>query len=681
MGPGRRIAAVAMAVVASLAVAGAAGGASLPRAATVRWTVKDRVAEQAMEPAAVACPTAVWCVAGGASSLVNGASVEVTANGGASWARSDALPAGLRDVVSLSCPTTGWCEAVAASDHDSSYAILGSSDGGLRWTTQHVVAGQSVVLSCAGTSGCVAVAMDGTAIDVVRTQDGGAAWTTSSFSDSIVKYVTGVACSSSTTCEAIGYRSGTTPWVGGTTNDGLTWTNQSTAGFAPMGDLTALTCSSSTFCAAIDGEGVVATTDGGAAWTRSDPTALQEVNPYEPALACDAAGACDASLVGGAPGATIAQSTDDAASWQDLATPPSSAGVSAIACPATGGCLAVGLTFVPVEAQALSIAAGTETPIGSLDDGELVATLSCTSVAHCLAAGPSPSPTGSVPAVLRTETAGSTWAEGTLSASGWIQALACATATSCFAVVGESQPGSGGASAVDASSDGGATWHRSAGLGLAGYAQGLVAPQIACGTSSDCAVLVDSGTEITTDGGAHWTLAHPPHASKGGLSALSCAGTTCVLLGEAKTSHVVQGALWASSDGGVRWSYEGPQRWAVSGSVDCLTATRCVAVGTDTADQTSAAVSTDGGVAWRTLASLPGALGAKLSCESASSCLVALDDLSGSVSLLGTVDGASSWSRVPSPAGATPVAVACVPKGCWTIAATSSGGRELAEEG
>ncbi len=233
------------------------------------------------------------------------------------------------------------------------------------------------------------------------------------------------------------------------------------------------------------------------------------------ATKCLAVGA-DATGVG-----VVSSSGDGGSSWSNVAVPPSTSTLNAIACGDASDCVAAG------EGTLLATHDGGTTwsrTVPPTADTTLLG-VACTGAKVCLASGVSPNPGGPYwGQLLRSVDAGSTWTPislpmGTLGIGG----VTCPTSSLCIAV------GAG----IYVSADGGATWQERT------VANGTGALRsISCSTALHCVAIGPNPAGLyhpdapaiavsTNDGGQTWQqLAFP--AKTGSLEQIACSGpSTC----------------------------------------------------------------------------------------------------------------------------------------------------------
>lgn len=246
--------------------------------------------------ASVSCLSVTTCVAVGGGP--GGGLIEQTTNAGGSWSGSS--PSGTPALTSVSCSGGTGCVGVGSD------SVVATADAGRTWDASTVSLPQVLVgslfptsqeavftsVSCADATHCWAATSTNT---VEATTDGGATWTSETWP--IPAYAGGygstssdaldddlqITCPTVNVCVGVGKQNyiiypppeATVPMlvvytalVVTTDDGGQTWSAQ---GFGD-GDLTAVSCSSSTSCVALGSNGVtnqtygLSSTDGGATW-------------------------------------------------------------------------------------------------------------------------------------------------------------------------------------------------------------------------------------------------------------------------------------------------------------------------------------------------------------------------------------------------------------------------------
>ena len=174
---------------------------SIPASATGNWSVSTTFPNVVSGLVAVSCPTKQVCeVVGGIDST---SAIIRTDDGGQSW-QQQATPSGL-SLQGVACTTASDCIAVGRVVASSAAAILTTTDGGEDWTEASTVGPLLDAVSCGSPHFCVAV---GSGIQI--STNGGATWTPEPVPPA-VWYFAGVACTSSSSCVAVGENDSNNP--------------------------------------------------------------------------------------------------------------------------------------------------------------------------------------------------------------------------------------------------------------------------------------------------------------------------------------------------------------------------------------------------------------------------------------------------------------------------------------
>jgi photosystem II stability/assembly factor-like uncharacterized protein len=248
--------------------------------------------------------------------------------------------------------------------------IDATTDGGHTWHAQATGTSTLPALSgiaCPAVADCMAVGTDGANGEVLTTQDGGADWAPASAPAGAV-VVSAVACRSVTDCTVLA-SDGPTVWSARSRDFGLTWQRQGTlpAGLQDAGAIwcAATTCLATGFTAtatAGQGEGaVVITMDGGTTWTASDVpagTGLLQAVTCADTLDCLAVGTTSGAVSGLVPArGQVLRSLDDGQDWTRLAPTTAVDDIFAVACPGRRRCAMVGTHWTgkpPIGAGAVA---------------------------------------------------------------------------------------------------------------------------------------------------------------------------------------------------------------------------------------------------------------------------------------------------------------------------------------
>ncbi|MCL4443123.1 MAG: IPT/TIG domain-containing protein [Actinobacteria bacterium] len=240
---------------------------------------------------------------------------------------------------------------------------------------------------------------------------------------------------------------------------------------------------------------------------------------------------------------------------------------------------AVDTAVLPQTADISASAAGSSGSAGGWEVSHtaqlpvsVLTAISCPATGDCVAVGQGSS--GNAIAAV-TSNGGLDWTLQQLpSKVGSLAGISCPTTQACFAVGQASEPynstTSGGI--VVSTSDGGSSWSVQ---DIPGGVASLTG--ISCAISSDCWAVGNNTASVpvmlsTADGGTTWTATAPP-APAGNLYAISCSTTTsCVATGAG-------GTVVFTSDGGKTWTAPPvPDDTVNLDSVSCADAMFCMAV-------------------------------------------------------------------------------------------------------
>ncbi len=314
-------------------------------AATSAWQVSASFPVSQAVLGDVACPSPTECIAvgnvGGGSGF-NGAVIEGTTDGGATWTTqsvpSSVASASTTGLQSIACPSPSDCYAGGSSSSLGDF-ILGTTNGGATWSVQDTPNGYGGMpaVSCPSTNDCYALADSGAAgfpSLLVATTSGGSGWTNLALPPNLPQ-LDGLSCQTVQSCFVVGGGD-----VFRTTNGGSSWTSERLGGLPPgqgsVFNLDRVTCMSSSTCLTAGGNFIFRTTDSGTTWTAQN-VALTGVAD----IACTSALDC---FAGGSQGgaASLLGTLDGGASWTSQALTPfagSIAGLSSAS--ATTTCFAV----------------------------------------------------------------------------------------------------------------------------------------------------------------------------------------------------------------------------------------------------------------------------------------------------------------------------------------------------
>jgi hypothetical protein len=292
---------------------------------------------------------------------------------GSSWSvQATPNPAGSTRtyLYGVACPSATSCTAIGTYLINSSYFPLAEQWDGQTWTIQptpeppSATTAELSAVACSSITDCTAVGFywDGSAYHTLAEHWDGTAWAIEPTSDppgAIVNILTGVACPSSTLCQATGYSGNGTAQPNTLAEEwnGTSWATEDTpnpAG-ATLSQLQGVSCASTTACTAVGqynsssgGTFTLAERWNGTVWA-IQPTANPAGETYAQleSVACPSASKCTAiglSSSQGSSASTLAERWDGK-TWAIQPTPspgPTGSGLHGVACPTTRTCIAVG---------------------------------------------------------------------------------------------------------------------------------------------------------------------------------------------------------------------------------------------------------------------------------------------------------------------------------------------------
>ena len=363
---------VAIAVTgSSCALSGHPGSPKVPRVLGQATGTKLAVGQPAPsgtgDLGAVSCATVRRCwavgIAGTNPDPATGATViAATTNGGTTW-RSQAVVGGSTPQLSgVSCPTASHCMAVGSNGASlpGSGVVITTTDAGSTWNAVASPQNALAVLSvtCAGPNNCTAVVSDGTSTWAAHSADFGQSWQQEGNLPSTFEPENDLTCVAGGLCLDAGYTPTTNSHGAGavalSADGGATWALAAVP--AGTGVLQSTACPSTKVCLAagttgttvsdvVPGKGeLLRSTDGGHTWVQSTRTVPVE-DVY--GMACPSADQC--AMVGafwfGLPEVavgSVAQSIDAGSTFHSSPTSYTPLTLTAVACPSTSGCIAVG---------------------------------------------------------------------------------------------------------------------------------------------------------------------------------------------------------------------------------------------------------------------------------------------------------------------------------------------------
>lgn len=583
------------------------------------WTVErtpNAAGASVSDLQGVSCASSSICTAVGYS--IDGSGVQVTLAerwDGTDWTiQPTPNPAGATSIqlISVSCASASACIAVGSS----SSGTLAERWDGTNWTIQSTpnpAQGGGVLfgVSCASASACTAVGASNSGSLAARW--GGASWnieSTPTPAGAQSVFLNSVACVSPTRCQAVGGfqdRSGVFEALAEQSN-GDAWRIEAASN--PPGAqgavLSGVACSTSTACTAIggyaDSSGAFVTlAEGwnGHVWqvqSTPNPSWAQENVLF--GVACPSSSRCTA--VGQANGAgtpeAMAESWNGAAwSLQPIPSPVGSAEtqLNGVSCTSSVSCIAVGYTG-PTMGVTSTVAErwdGTTWHLQPIPTtaGAILNAVSCASHSACIAVGTAVDSSGNSVGTMTERWDGTSWSIQPTPTSGspgsFLNAISCTSPSACTAV------GNNSAGQVMAERWDGTSWS----------GQPVPAPPgapisfltgISCASGTACTAVgavLDStgnnslGTVAEQWNGKTWVLQSSPSSHTAGyfLGAVSCtSASACTAVGNTDSGLLAQawdGTTWTVQSAVTPAGTEGNGD-SFSG-VSCSTASACTAVG------------------------------------------------------------------------------------------------------
>ena len=379
----------AAAAVASCALLLCAGGAG---AAATAWTVQsspNRSGVSASELVGVSCPSAKACLAIGFSSGSSGRLLLAESWNGSRWTLlRPSVPTGAKsaEFVGVSCSAANACTAVGDYTKTTANQTLSLAErwNGRGWQIEqtanpgvapkHAAAGQGAGtelsgVSCPAANACTAVggATDSAGHNTTLVERWtGRRWSVQSSPSASGRPLGGVSCPSSGECLAVGdgtVSSGTVPlaerW------NGSSWSILANPKGTTLGLLVGVACSASAACSAVGDRSTAAglyTTLSerwnGSKWAAQSapaPGGSQQATVLG-GVSCPTGSSCTAvGAYSGASGGVVPLIESwNGRAWTVAKSPAPAKGVttsslSAVSCPAGGGCFAVGFATVTAK--------------------------------------------------------------------------------------------------------------------------------------------------------------------------------------------------------------------------------------------------------------------------------------------------------------------------------------------
>jgi photosystem II stability/assembly factor-like uncharacterized protein len=595
----------------------------------------------------VHCFSSTSCLAVG-----DAGTMQVTADGGATWTgKSSGTTSNL---AGITCPDSQHCFVWGTGL--SGTVILASTDGGATWSSKAVptlVDGDTVAdsntiagIACTSATTCIMVgsSLDESSGYTVSTTNGATSWGT----PASTSYPLGsIACPTASHCFASSWGS-----VMASTNGGTSW---GTAVATGLDSASALICPDSSKCFALgmeaSGDGdIMATADGGATWTKQyrspdDTHPLHGLACTDDAVHCFAVSDADQVLA----------TTDGGTHWTIQGAGGDTDGMKAIACPASGTCVAVG-----AYGNTLYTTDGTnwtwQNQSTSLTEVNLTG-ISCVDASDCTAV----SSTGDT---LTTTNGGQTWSLTPSASAGSVawNSISCTTK--------QSDGSSGTAKCVEAGS---VSWQNHYGGGYTGN-NGTVSTtpnRVSCPNTLDCFAVGDGGAIIATTNGNTASYNFVGNMEDSGwaaqtsnttadLSGISCIdASNCVAVGTLTTEvnselYTENGEIVTTTDGGSTWTSQ-----AVAGTnnlyqVSCVTSTACIASGSPSYEVDATFTLTKAGGTWTATKVSDSGNAGGVSCPDASHCFATTGG-----GVLATSDGGNTWTTQTVPDAGALNAISC----------------------
>ena len=462
------------------------------------------------------------------------------------------------------------------------------------WTWQNPLpSGKPLfAISCPSATTCFALGDNG---PILMTSNGGGTWT----SQATATLMNAISCADASTCVAVG-DSGV---VMTTTNAGTSWskTVQNGGNF-----LAGVSCPSATVCFAVGAIGsILATSNGGATWAAQTSGTGNDLF----AVSCPSTTTCYAAGASG----TITGTTTGT-SWSVVRTGGNA--YYGIACLGTTTCIAVGqngefdtstdpsccwspggvattVALLSVACQPafcfatsvdgnmyerLPLSTGVGGAPSSTGETGVLYAIACPSATTCFAAG-------DYGGIFITTNGGTGWARQSSPVTNDLLSISCPGAATCFAV------GRGGA--VETTTNGGTTWSPQTSNTAVDLAS------ISCPSASVCFAAGANGTvDLTTNAGGLWSVQTPGAGL--GLVAIACPTLSACFA-------ISAGRFIATNDGGTSWSTPATVGSATGlSAISCPSSTVCFATDTEGSTTNLVYKSTNGGGSWAVSFNLAG---------------------------------------------------------------------------
>jgi hypothetical protein len=257
-----------------------------------RWA-STRFSAKSVQPSALACPTALHCIAVGGSTSSRGAAIR-SENGGRAWTVVSNLPKGVGQLSGISCPVQEFCLAVGSTVDGMFGAAVVSTDFGHHWKSVALPSGEKSLglVTCTSQRHCIAVGggPSGFVSTIITTSDAGKSWVNATLPSAITSQgspgASGIVCPSAARCfivgDAIVPDGGPSGWIWTSTDGGELWATDT----LPAGTnfLNAISCVTVAHCVVVGGgvlprggvvRSLLSTTDGGQMWvSQAVPTVV-----------------------------------------------------------------------------------------------------------------------------------------------------------------------------------------------------------------------------------------------------------------------------------------------------------------------------------------------------------------------------------------------------------------------
>jgi PASTA domain len=486
----------------------------------------------------LSCPSTSLCVA----SDLDGSVLYSTNPTGGTGAWTRVALNGAPNLTGISCPSTSLCVAVTGLGQ----VITSTNPTGqaAAWNTvQTTVSSDIGQVSCPSTSLCVAVDDAGNVLSSTAPTGNAAAWTVTSIGTSIM---TAISCASTSLC-AVTDDAGDIVTSTNPTGDASNWNaavvDQDTDISFAGGGVGPISCPSTSLCVAagaFDGNALIATnpTGGADAWQATSIDTYQAMQTNHPtALSCPTTTFCAAvdsygnvvtttNPVGDAQAWTIAHIDD-----RDLRAPEGDI-LTAISCPSASLCVAVDYRGNVLTSTDPTGGAGAWKK-ASIDPGNQLSAVSCASATLCVAvdyagnALASTNPTGGA----------GKWTSTDIDGSEPLRSVSCATGPLC--VAGDSN---GLVMVSTDPTDNSSTWTPKA------IPAGYIIAAASCPTSSFCVAGATNGvawvSHDPTGSPSTWTGSS---ASGSVLTSLSCSSESLCAISDLGGSIEVSANLGTAS--------------------------------------------------------------------------------------------------------------------------------------